>query len=46
MIYILTVYDSLNYGSFLQAISLQHELEQYGPVVFVDIDHHQLYSNV
>lgn len=39
MIYILTVYDSLNYGSYLQAIALQSELEQYDTVAFLDIDH-------
>lgn len=39
MIYILTVYDSLNYGSYLQAVSLLHELECYGQTCFLDIDH-------
>lgn len=44
MIYILTVYDSLNYGSYLQAISLQHELKQYGDVRFVDIKHQSTFQ--
>lgn len=40
MLHIVTVYDSLNYGSFFQAHALQWELEKYGEVTFVDI-HHQ-----
>lgn len=44
MIYILTVYDSLNYGSYWQAIALQHELEQYGEVYFMDINHQSTFQ--
>lgn len=40
MIYILTVYDSPNYGSYLQALSLKTILEKYDKVAFLDI-HHQ-----
>ena len=40
MYYIVTVFDSLNYGSYFQAHALQWELEKYGEVRFVDI-HHQ-----
>ncbi|MGF6989671.1 hypothetical protein M2150_000914 [Lachnospiraceae bacterium PM6-15] len=39
MIYIVTVYDSLNYGSYFQAIALQKEAVQYGKTLFIDIKH-------
>lgn len=39
MIYILTVYDSLNYGSYLQAFALKEMLSKYGQVSFLDIKH-------
>ena len=40
MIYIITVYDSTNYGSFFQAYSMMNELLKYDDVRFVDV-HHQ-----
>ena len=39
MIYILTVYDSLNYGSYLQAISLLDEMKKYDTVAFINVEH-------
>lgn len=40
MIHIVTVYDSLNYGSFFQAYALQKELSKYESTDYLDI-HHQ-----
>lgn len=39
---IVTVYDSLNYGSFFQAFASAKELEQYGVVRFLDIKHQSI----
>lgn len=41
-IYITTVYDSLNYGSFFQAKALKDEFERYGDVYFVNINHQNI----
>lgn len=38
-IYIVTVYDSLNYGSYWQAKVLEAYLSRYGDTYFVDIKH-------
>ena len=38
-IHIITVYDSMNYGSYFQAKSLQSELSKYGDADFLDINH-------
>lgn len=40
MISIITVYDSLNYGSYFQAHALEWELQKYDSVQFIDF-HHQ-----
>ncbi|MFT3950713.1 MAG: polysaccharide pyruvyl transferase family protein [Oscillospiraceae bacterium] len=40
MIYILSVYDSMNYGSYFQAYSLFHILKKYDKTAFLDV-HHQ-----
>lgn len=39
MIYIITVYDSLNYGSYFQAYALKKYLSKYGNVCFLDVNH-------
>ena len=39
MIHIITVYDSLNYGSYLQADALYTYLSKFEEVDFVDINH-------
>jgi len=39
MIYILTVYDSLNYGSYFQAYALKEILKKYDDTAFLDIKH-------
>ena len=42
MNHIITVYDSLNYGSFFQARALQWELDKYAETVFIDIRHQNI----
>ena len=42
-IHIITVYDSMNYGSYFQGLALTKELEKYGSVDFVDIHHQNIY---
>ena len=37
--HIITVYDSLNYGSYFQAKALEWEIGKYLDVDFVDIHH-------
>ncbi len=40
MFYVVTVYDSMNYGSYFQAHAIEWELGKYDSVQFVDV-HHQ-----
>lgn len=44
MYYIVTVYDSLNYGSFFQAKALKMELEKYGDVKYIDVHHQNIFK--
>ena len=41
-LHIITVYDSLNYGSYFQALALKWELEKYGVVDFVNVKHQNI----
>jgi hypothetical protein len=41
-IHIITVYDSLNYGSYFQALASMTELSKYGNVDFVNIKHQNI----
>ena len=42
MIHIVTVYDSLNYGSYFQALALKNYLEKYDSTDYLDIHHQNL----
>lgn len=44
MIYITTVYDSLNYGSYFQAHALEWYLSRYDKVLFLDINHQSTFN--
>ena len=44
MYHIITVYDSLNYGSYFQAFAAKVYLQRFGNVDFINIHHQNIWG--